>query len=323
MKSSSLIKSSSLTMYKKVIGKGAFGIVELYQCKPECNNSVCNNCYIVKHLKNTSKKYLRLFNCKDKDRIEKFYKEYDIGILLDHPNIRRTLDINKSLNYIIFENCRGIDLLDYANEYKLPNTRHLVSYFSQILEAITYLHDNGIAHLDLKLENIVLNTYTNVIKLIDFGEASFFRDQQNNNYLFNGIRGTVQYLPPESANLMEFQADKTDIWCCGIILYNLFYNYYPWEIAKCSDSKYNLHYSDITRGRLNEIIFPKIPKYYTETEWEIIKYLFKTLLNPDPKNRISINKTKSIFGLLNLSDNTEYECRPNKLVNKFIKKHTI
>jgi len=41
MKSSSLIKSSSLTMYKKVIGKGAFGIVELYQCKPECNNSVC------------------------------------------------------------------------------------------------------------------------------------------------------------------------------------------------------------------------------------------------------------------------------------------
>jgi serine/threonine protein kinase len=327
-KNYSLTRISNKTVYKKLIGEGAFGIVQLYQCKPECNDSMCNNCYIVKHLLNTSKNYLGFLSRKDKDRIEKFYQEYEIGILLNHPNIRRTLDIDKKLNCITFENCRGIDLLDYANEYKTPNTRHLLGYFSQILEAVDYLHTNGIAHLDLKLENIVLNTHTNVIKLIDFGEASFFKDQQNNNYMFNGIRGTVQYLPPESVNLTEFQGDKTDIWCCGIILYNLFYNYHPWELAKCSDDKYNIHYFNITRGLLNQIIFPKRSEYYTETEWEIIKYLFKTLLNPEPKNRISINKTKSIFGLLDLSDNTKCSCRYNKLLsqnvaNKFVKKHTI
>ena len=331
MKISSLTNGTNYlgkTVYKKVIGEGAFGIVQLYQCNPDCNNNMCNNCCIVKHLINTSKNYLGFLTRKDKDRIEKFYQEYEIGILLDHPNIRRTLHIDRTLNCITFENCRGIDLLDYANEYKIPNTRHLLGYFSQILDAVNYLHNNGIAHLDLKLENIVLNTDTNVIKLIDFGEGSFFKDQQNNKYLFNCIRGTIEYLPPESVNLMEFQGDKVDIWCCGIILYNLFYNYHPWEIAKCTDSKYNIHYFNINRGQLSETIFPKRSEYYTETEWEIIKYLFKTLLNPDAKNRISINKTRSLFGLLNLSDNIECNCISNKLisqnvVNKFVKKHTI
>lgn len=288
--------------YKKLLGEGTFGIVELHQCKPVCTNNTCNDCYIVKHMITTSKNYFKLFNREKQERIVKFYKEYEIGILLDHKNIRRTLDINMDSNYIIFEDCKGIDLLDYANEYKIQNTRHLVSYFYQILDAVNYLHNIGIAHLDLKLENIVVNPDTNVVKLIDFGEACFFKDQKNNKHLFSDLRGTVQYLPPECVDFMGFHGDKTDVWCCCIILYNLFYNVHPWEVAKLTNTKYKIHYSNIRRGRLNEDIFPKKSEY-TETEWEVVKYLFKTMLNPDPDKRISINKAKDVFGLLEIFDN--------------------
>lgn len=316
---------SGKVVYKKLLGEGAFGIVELHQCKQTCNDSTCKECYIVKHLTNISKNHLGFVNNIDKERIQKFYKEYDVGILLNHQNIRKTLGINKTNNSIIFENCRGIDLLDYANEYKIDNTRHLVSFFYQILDAVDYLHNLGIAHLDLKLENIVLNTDTNVIKLIDFGEASFFKDDRNNKYLFSNIRGTIQYLPPESVDYIGFHGDKTDIWCCGVILYNLFYNVHPWEIAKTSDDKYRIHSFNINRDRLSVLIFPNKSEYYTETEWKVIKYLFKTMLNPDQRKRISISKIRSIFRLLNISDT---QSQPTKRIhhnveNCLMKRHTI
>jgi serine/threonine protein kinase len=288
--------------YKTLLGEGGFGIVELHQCKPICNNNTCNKCFIVKKLTNGKpKNFINRFKKPNTQRIQKFYKEYEIGILLNHKNIRQTLELDKNLNCIIFENCRGIDLLDYANGYTKPNTRHLMSYFYQILDAVSYLHNMNIAHLDLKLENIILNTSTNVIKLIDFGEASFFKDKNDNKYLFNNLRGTLQYLPPEVIGSTGFYGDTTDIWCCGMILYNLFYNVHPWKIAKITDARYHSHYLDIyTTCKLNPFIFPKFTEYYTETEWRIIAYLFKTLLNPNYENRISINKTRSIFGLLNI-----------------------
>lgn len=323
---------NSKLVYRKLLGEGAYGIVELYQCKSICNDSNCKDCCVAKHMITirqststvTSKNYFGLFyqeNKENQERIKKFYKEYDIGILLNHPNIRSTLDINKQTNTIFFENCRGIDLLDYANEYKISNTRHLVSFFYQILDAVDYLHKLGIAHLDLKLENIVVNTDTNNIKLIDFGEAAFFKDEQNNNVLFNDMRGTVQYLPPESVDSMGFLGDKTDIWCCGVILYNLFYNIHPWEIARTSDSKYRIHLFNINRDRLSDIIFPNKSEYYTETEWKVIKYLFKTMLNPDHKKRISISKTRSIFGLLKIYD-TQSQLSKQFIENSLLKRHT-
>lgn len=288
---------------KKLLGQGAFGIVELYQCETKCNNSLCKRCFIVKTLiADESNNCLGFIKRPDKNRIEHFYKEYEIGILLNHKNIRRTLDLDKSYNSIIFENCRGIDLLDYANDYKNPNTRHLVNYFYQILDAVNYLHNIGVAHLDLKLENIVLDVNTNVIKLIDFGEACFFKDKNGEEYSFKGVRGTVQYLPPEALDLLNFKADKTDVWCCGIILYNLFYNLHPWEIARRSESRYRLHVNTINNNKLNQFIFPEKSEYYTTSEWNIIKYLFLTLLNPNPEKRISIKMTRSIFQLLNISD---------------------
>lgn len=290
-------------LFKKKLGEGGFGIIELYQCKQTCNNSVCNRCFVVKRLKNAYK-YTR-YNDDNEKIINKFFEEYKIGILLNHTNIRRTLDIDMINKCIVFENCSGIDLLDYANEYNLPNTKHLLNYFYQILDGISYLHNLGIAHLDLKLENIIINTDTNVIKLIDFGEAVFYKDDDNKEKEFYGTRGTVSYIPPEVVEMNVFSATKTDMWCCGLILYNLFYNRHPWDLARYqTDKRYKMHYVYMKYNKLHTNIFPinETTSYYTTRELNIIQYLFRTLLNPDPEKRISINMTRSIFNLLQLDD---------------------
>lgn len=49
-------------------------------------------------------------------------------------------------------------------------------FFKQIIEAFEYLHSNGIAHRDVKLDNIIVEEKTRMIKIIDFGFAAFTMD---------------------------------------------------------------------------------------------------------------------------------------------------
>jgi serine/threonine protein kinase len=279
----------------KFLGDGGFGSVYAYQCKQLHNDIVCNKLFVVKRIK---KKY-GFCNTK-KNYIESFYREYSIGILLNHENIRKTLDIDTVSHSIIFEDCPGIDLLDYADLYKSPNTRHLLSYFSQIIDAVVYLHDNSLAHLDLKLENIIINPDTNIIKLVDFGEAVVFK-QSGKDIKFSTKGGTIPYAPPEIVEMKSgFFVDRVDIWCCGIIFYNLFYNMAPWEIASVNNKRYNMHLSSIMQNKLDSKIFPNCETcdYYTKTELIIIYKIFKMLLQPNPDNRKSIHMIKSIFALI-------------------------
>lgn len=286
----------------KTLGEGAFGLVEVYQCKQvHIPDIVCDQLFTIKRVKYT-KKYGGLRKYLKESNIECFKKEYNIGILLDHKNIRKTFDIDVITNSIVFEYCSGIDLLDYANLYNLDNTRHLLSYFSQILEAISYLHDNSIAHLDLKLENIIVNVNTNVVKLIDFGYAVIFKNEDNQDVKFFKKNGTIKYLAPEIVNIKGgYYADKVDMWCCGVILYNLFYNRPLWEIAdEKVDDIYKLHYSSMIKNDLDSFVFPISNKdeYYDDYEIYVIYNLFKMLLNTDPNKRRSIGIVKGIFSLI-------------------------
>lgn len=271
------------------LGEGTHGTIELYQCKQISNTGVCDRLFVVKRIKYKTD-YLGLKIKPKKKEIDRFYKEYEIGMMLHHPNIRRTLDIDVNFETIILEHCDGIDLLDYLNDYDHSDT---VKLFSQLIDAVDYLHTNNIVHLDIKLENIIINPKNNIIKLIDLGEAMLVEENQ----LVYGLKGTEQYMAPEILSLYDFDPKQADLWCCGIILYNLYYNRMPWSFAKLNDIHYKNHSNNIKKGILKEYIFP-INTNYDENNEAIIKQLLSMLLNVDPEKRKNSSMIKNYYSLL-------------------------
>jgi serine/threonine protein kinase len=105
--------------------------------------------------------------------------------------------------------------------------------FRQICEGVEYLHELGLAHRDLKLDNCVM-TKSNVVKLIDFGTAAVFHYPGQAHTLASGIVGSDPYLAPEVLAKDSYDPRKTDVWSVAIIFMCMILRRFPWKIP---DSK--------------------------------------------------------------------------------------
>ena len=105
---------------------------------------------------------------------KKVTAEFCIGSTLHHGNIIETLDIvyEKGHWYEIME-FAPFDLFAIVMTGKMSREEVACS-FLQILSGVTYLHSMGLAHRDLKLDNVVVNEH-GIMKLIDFGSAAVYR----------------------------------------------------------------------------------------------------------------------------------------------------
>lgn len=87
----------------------------------------------------------------------------------------------------------------------------------QILSALKYLHEQGIAHCDLKPENVLLSDMSTSFpqtKICDFGYARFIPEAQ----FRKTIVGTPAYLPPEVLSKRGYNK-SLDMWSVGVIIY--------------------------------------------------------------------------------------------------------
>jgi|TARA_B110000285_G_C15120821_1_gene617019 serine/threonine protein kinase len=72
------------------------------------------------------------------------------------------------------------------------------------LEAFEYLHSIGIAHRDVKLDNILIEEKTRMIKIIDFGFAAFTMDSHGRTQRLKIFCGTPSYMAPELVRKHEY-----------------------------------------------------------------------------------------------------------------------
>lgn len=268
--------------YVKLLGKGAFGTVKLYKCKNDhsVDNKKCDKLFAVKY--NVYKYKNDKNNKLSKDKLFKklTLNEYTMGTLLNHEYIIKTLDIDLNKNAIVFEYCKGIDFFDYIKKNN-PLIQTKIFYFKQMLEGLLYMHNLGIAHMDLKLENIMIDTFNNKIKIIDFGHSKVFHDYFHmNTFILNkNIYGSLAYIAPEQFLKIKYNPEKVDVWACGIILYIIIYNGFPWYKATISDKHYHNYINNSSQ-------------FFTEynNNQFLIEYnnILKKLLNPNPTLRPQI-----------------------------------
>jgi len=258
--------------YIKKLGDGSIGAIQLYKKQD-------GTYYTIKKMRRT-KENAYMFE-DDKTIVNYIHNEYTVGTILNnHPFIRQTLDINDIYNELYLEYLAGIDFFDYIfdmkdNEDKLD---HYFHFYKQCIEGLSYMHDKGIAHMDIKLENLILDIPSRTLKIIDLGVARFFKKDQ---YFIDhiGMYGTTAYMSPEQFT-QRYNPEKVDVWSCGILFYELVYFSTPWEIARKKDKDYyDYYYFFTTYDKL-------LPRLFNQSKYN---ELFYKTLHPNPNHRCTMS----------------------------------
>ncbi|EDM26959.1 probable serine/threonine-protein kinase pknB [Lentisphaera araneosa HTCC2155] len=188
-----------------------------------------------------------LKNSQDEQTVESFLREARITAMLQHPNIVPLYDIgldDQGQPYFTMKLIKGLSLRDILDklikndpktlkDYPLPKR---IDIFLKVCDAIAYAHSRGIAHLDLKPENITVSTFSDVV-VCDWGLAAIIGHNEDMDisltesldyyskryYTLSGeIKGTPGYMAPEQARGgYEVKDERSDIFALGSILYEL------------------------------------------------------------------------------------------------------
>ncbi|CAD5235249.1 unnamed protein product [Bursaphelenchus xylophilus] len=202
---------------------------------------------------------------------------------LDHKNIVKVLDVFENEKYyqLVMEKLGcGMDLFEFIENHPKMD-EPLISYiFRQIVDAVKYLHANGIVHRDLKDENVIIDRNF-CCKLIDFGSAAYFGP----NIIFSTFCGTMEYCSPEVLTGNKYLGPEVEMWSMGILLYTLVFFQNPFRTPQ-------------------ETIHAEI-----ELVWDVSDQLFHLigwLLNPDPKHRATIKDVQAHDWVRQKVDPTNY-----------------
>lgn len=110
-------------------------------------------------------------------------------------------------------------LFEFINTSQFDENLFLRCFY-EVVKAIAYMHSKKIVHRDIKPENVLM-TETQTVKLCDFGFCASVENEERKT-----LCGTADYLPPEIMR-GELQSDKVDVWCLGVLLYELYHRGTP------------------------------------------------------------------------------------------------
>ena len=244
---------------KEDIGEGNFGKVKLgvsKKTKEEFAIKIINKEQIKIKMKN------------------KIFRENEVITKFNHINVIFVFEIIEDSEnyYIVMEYCKKGELFDYIVDHEHLTEDQAAIFFYQLINGVEYIHSKGIAHRDLKPENLLL-TKDNTLKIIDFGLSHEF---DGIDYLKTKC-GSPSYASPEILRGEPYDGFKSDVWCCGIILYAMVCGYLPFD------------------GENNKILFknimacqPEIPDYLNDCTQDLII----RILTSDPDMRITIDEIK-------------------------------
>ena len=214
-------------------------------------------------------------------RMEDLRVEIEVQSSLDHPNIVRVYEYFEEGDcmHIIMELCTGGSLVSRISRMKKYDEADAATLVHKMLSAVLYIHQHGVIHRDIKLDNFI---YTNnspeaELKMIDFGFAYEVEDGRES--MFEQI-GTPSYMAPELWSDYETEYNSSvDMWAIGVVTFMLLSGRRPF------------HSSD---PREKARIIREEPVKFDGHDWAHISHdakdFIKKLLSKSPSKRASASQ---------------------------------
>ena len=199
-------------------------------------------------------KVLNLASSGNADVIRRFEREAQAAGEIGSDHILEVLDLGSLPNgdrYLVMEYLDGETLAARIERYGRLTPGQIAPLARQFLAALASAHAAGIIHRDIKPENIfILRSKAgraDFVKLIDFGISKFsrpFREGEIRMTRADAIFGTPCYMSPEQARGAAEADVRSDIYSCGVLLYESVTGRLPFEADSFNDLMFKIALSD-------------------------------------------------------------------------------
>ena len=221
----------------KVVGKGAYGTVRTYYKRAA--DGQADAFFAVKEFHRKSDQSHAGYS-------RRILAEFALAQNLRHANIVRTLDLlqDEETFFAVMEYCEFGTLSSLLEASGPLDSTEADCFFKQLARGVEYLHGVGIAHCDLKPDNLLL-TAGGGLKISDFGCSRAVRSPEDDKpRMLAGVRGSRPYIAPEEYTASEFDGRPVDVWACGVIYMFMKIYRHLWYVAREDDELYLQYVED-------------------------------------------------------------------------------
>jgi serine/threonine protein kinase len=272
-----------------------------YEIKSELGRGGMAIVYLAEHNLTGEKVAVKVLNAdlvKNENIRKRFVSEARNLAQMSHRNIVKVRDLFEDGDTVAFvmDCIQGQTLKELLETKGKMSDYHIKDIFLQMLDALTYVHQYGLVHRDVKPSNFMLDHQNNLF-LMDFGIAKIM-DASSAEYTSTGTGaqlGTPMYMSPEQVAETRNVTFHSDIYSLGVVLWQMITGDKPYDVQ--STSNFELQ---------TKIVNEPLP--FTYTKWD---HLIQTATQKNPQNRYNstLDFRKQVLNPsdLNSGDKTIFE----------------
>ncbi len=187
----------------------------------------------------------------------------------------RTHFVLDGVEHLVFDYCSGGNLKDVVKAAGCLRNEAARRYLSQILSGVQYMHRRGVAHRDISLDNVLVDSDKNAL-VCDFGLSVRLPG------VYDDCVGKWRYMAPEVISGQAYDPAKADVWSLGILLYRMLLGEFPLTSASKDDTSF----CTLKTSGASKLV-------YTQGLAGLAKpqalHLLDRMLHPNPDSRFTID----------------------------------